>query len=125
MSDEDAPKKKDTKGTKRTKRDPNQPVPKPRGSLLKKALYLSIGGCLSIVLLWGALYSTQIGKTPNDWSSEEWSGFLTFSKQQVDEARQNVESVDWNALKDKVTEKTKELWNDVPAWEQKLEAKLA
>lgn len=128
MADEafdEAPKKKETKGSKRPKRDPNQPLPKPKGGALKKIVLFAVGGLFSIVVLWAGLYSAQIGKLPHEWSEQDQQGFVDYSKQQVDDARKNVENVDWNALKDKVTETTRQLWNDVPAWEQKLEAKLA
>jgi hypothetical protein len=128
VSDEqfdEAPKKKDTKGSKRPKRDPNQPFPKAKGGLLKKVLLLAVSGVVVIVVTWAGIYSAQIGKLPHEWSEADQQGFADYSKSQLDEAKKNVESVDWNALKDKITETTKQLWDDVPKWEQKLDAKVA
>lgn len=127
MSDED-PKagKKDTKGAKRPKRDPNQPTPKPaRRSVLGSSLKLIVSGAVVLVVAFVTLYSVQIGRPPWAWSSEDKQGFVDYSKAQVDEARAQVESVDWAKLKDKITEKTRQLWEGAGAWEQKLDAKLA
>tara|TARA_R110002072_G_scaffold143944_1_gene290030 strand:- start:40 stop:735 length:696 start_codon:yes stop_codon:yes gene_type:complete len=107
------------------KRDPNQPTPKPKkkkSGLIMKAL---LSGTIGLVSVWMALYSMQIGKAPTSWSNDEWSGFLTFSKQQVEEAKSKVEKVDWEALKGKVTAKTKELWSKTPELEASLEKTLA
>lgn len=127
MSDEDPrPEKKDTKSAKRPKRDPNQPTPKPaRRSVLGSTVKLVIGGAVVLVVGFVALYSVQIGRPPWAWSSEDQQGFADYTKAQVDEARAQVENVDWAALKDKITAKTRELWEGAGAWEQKLDAKLA
>lgn len=117
--------KKDTGSAKRPKRDPNQPTPKAKRSVAALAIKLGLGALVAVLTLWTGMYSAEIGRGPWEWTPEDRSGFLTFSRQQVDEARANVESVDWEGLKDKITAKSRELWNDAPAWEQKLEAKLA
>lgn len=118
--------KKDTGPAKRPKRDPNQPTPKAgKRSVGALAIKLLLGGVVAVLILWTGMYSAEIGRGPWEWTPEDRSGFLTFSRAQVDEARANVESVDWDKLKDKLTAKSRELWNDAPAWEQKLEAKLA
>lgn len=127
MSDEDPrPDKKDTKAAKRPKRDPNQPTPKPaRRSVVGSTLKLVVSGAVVLVVGFVTLYSVQIGRPPWAWSSEDQQGFADYSKQQVDDARAQVANVDWAKLKDKITEKTKALWEGAGAWEQKLDAKLA
>lgn len=127
MADEDPkPGKKDTTGAKRPRRDPNQPTPKPaRRGVLGSTVKLAVSGAVVLVVGFVTLYSVQIGRPPWAWSSEDQQGFVDYSKQQVDEARAQVENVDWAALKDKITEKTKQLWEGAGAWEQKLDAKLA
>lgn len=118
--------KNDTGAAKRPKRDPNQPTPKAgKRSVVALALKLAIGAVVAILTVWTGMYSVEIERGPWAWTPEDRAGFLSFSRAQVDEARQNVESVDWDALKNKITAKSRELWNDAPAWEQKLEAKLA
>ncbi|MGE0709505.1 MAG: hypothetical protein AB7T09_16125 [Planctomycetota bacterium] len=114
----------DTKKKPAQKRDPNQPTPKPpkKSKLIPKLL---VSAVVVILLTWMGMYSVQVEKGPWDWEGSDWTGFLTFSRQQVEEARKKVEEVDWDAVKDKVTAKTKELWNRVPELEQKLEQKLA
>lgn len=107
------------------KRDPNQPTPKPKpkkGGLIAKAL---LSGAIGLCSVWMALYSMQLGKAPTSWDKAEWQGFLTFSKQQIQEAKAKVENVDWEALKDKVTAKTKELWSKTPELEASLDKTLA
>ena len=119
MSDDDKAKK----ATGKRKRDRNQPTPKPKKR--SKVPGLIVGAVLSVLLLWVGLYSAEVGKAPTSWTSEEWSGFLTFSEQQVAEARRNVEQIDWDSLGAKITAETKQLWEKVPDLEQKLEQKLA
>lgn len=106
------------------KRDPNQPTPKPpkKRSPIPK---LILSAAVVILATWMTMYSAQVGRGPWDWSGDDWSGFLTFSKAQVEAAKKKVQEVDWEKVKDKVTAKTKELWHKVPELEQKLEAKLA
>jgi hypothetical protein len=112
------------KAKAKKKRDANQPTPKPgkKKSLVVKVLMMAI---VLILSTWIGLYSLKVEKGPWDWKEAEWSGFLTFSKEQVEAARKQVEEVDWEELKEKVTAKTKELWNRIPELEEKLEAKLA
>jgi hypothetical protein len=118
--------KKDTGGAKRPKRDPNQPTPKPAkrrpGAFAVKLL---VGGLVSVVLIWAGMYSVEIGRGPWAWSAEDRAGFLTFSRAQVDQARAQVEAVDWDAVKTKITAKTKQLWDQVPGLEDRLEKRLA
>ena len=107
------------------KRDPNQPTPKPKkksGGLIMRVI---VSGVIGLVGVWMALYSMQLSKAPTSWSKDEWSGFVTFSMDQVKEAKAKVEKVDWDALKDKVTAKTKELWAKSPELEKSLERTLA
>lgn len=123
MSDAD---KKDTKGQKRPRRDPNQPTPKPaRRGGLASAIKLAIGGAVVLAVGFAALYSVQIGRPPWQWSSEDQQGFVDYSKAQVDEARAQVENVDWAALKDKITAKTRQLWDQAGSVERTMETKLA
>jgi hypothetical protein len=118
MSD-DAPKSQTGKKA-RPKRDPNRPVPKPKKR--KGILVKAIGsGVVAILGIWLAMYSVQVGKAPWDWGEEERAGFKDFAQAQVEEAKENIENIDWG----KLGEKTKKLWNDVPDLEAKLEAKLA
>lgn len=119
--------KKDTGKKGRPRRDKNQPTPKPakKGGVGALALKALLAGATAIVVLWMGLYSVEVGKGPWAWSGAEWSGFVTFSRKQVDDAREQVEQVDWAALGDKITEKTHQLFDDAPEWEKKLEAKLA
>jgi hypothetical protein len=115
----------DKKKAPKKKRDPNQPTPKPKkkkGGLILKVL---LSGAIGLVSVWMALYSMQLGKAPNSWDKNEWNGFLTFSKQQIEDAKAKVEKVDWEGLKDKVTAKTKELWSKTPELEASLEKTLA
>lgn len=99
------------------KRDPNQPLPKPkkRGGLILK---VAVGGGLLLVTVWGGLFYLEKGRMP--W--EDPSGFANFSQDQVNDA---VASVDWESLKGKITEQTRKLYESVPALEQKLDATLA
>lgn len=124
MDDEPEDEAPSRKAPQRKRRDPNQPLPKPhkrKGVLLK----LLVGGATAVLLLWVSLYSAQLGRAPWAWSGEDFAGFLTFSRAQVDEARKQVEAVDWEALASKITERTRELWDKVPDLEARLEAKLA
>lgn len=99
------------------KRDPNQPLPKPkkRGRLVAKVL---VGGVLLLVGVWGALFYMEKGRMPWDDPGE----FANFSRDQVNEA---VASVDWEALKGKITAQTRKLYESVPDLERKLDATLA
>lgn len=110
----------DTGKKPRPKRDANQPLSKPRKrkGVILKAVFAAVFVILSV---WVGLYSMQIGKIPTDWTGEDVSGFWTFSKAQVDEAKSNLENVDWKRF----GEKTKKLWDRVPELEKKLELKLA
>jgi hypothetical protein len=110
----------DTGKKPRPKRDANQPLSKPRKrkGIVLKAVFAAAFVILSV---WVGLYSMQIGKIPTDWTGEDVSGFWTFSKAQVDEAKSNLENVDWKRF----GEKTKKLWDRVPELEKKLELKLA
>ena len=118
-----ADKSKSKKSKPKPKRDPNQPTPKPpkKRSPIPKLL---LSATFVILATWMTMYSAQLGRGPWDWEGDDWSGFLTFSKGQVEAAKKKVAEVDWEKVKDKVTAKTKELWNKVPELEQKLEAKL-
>ncbi len=110
----------DTDEKPRSKRDPNKPFPKPRrrkGVVLK----LAASAAFVILVVWVGLYSVEIGKNPTDWNRDDVSGFWTFSKAQMDEAKSNLENVDWKRF----GEKTKKLWDRVPELEKKLENKLA
>lgn len=98
------------------KRDPNQPLPKPkqRGGLILK---VAVGGALLLVTVWGGLFYLEKGRIPDDPAE-----FANFSREQVNDA---VASVDWESLKGKITEQTRKLYESVPALEQKLDATLA
>lgn len=108
---------KDTGKAKRPKRDPNQPLEKPkkRRFLLVK---LAVAGLMILNTTWMSLYSFDIGRGPWAWSREDWTGFVTFSKQQASDAseavRAQVAEIDW-----------KELWDRATALEDQLEEKLA
>lgn len=119
------PSKKDTKSQRRPKRDPNQPFPRAKGGGLRRLLVLAVGGAGVVALALVGLYSAHLGRPPWEWSEGDRAGFVDYSKTQVDEARAQVEAIDWAALKDTITEKTRALWDQVPAWEQKLDKKLA
>ncbi len=117
--------KKATGARPRPKRDPNQPTPKPaKRAFGATALKLAVGGGAAVVCLWAGLYSAEVGRGPWDWSSADWGGFVTFSREQVDEARAQVEGIDWGALQGKITAQTKALWEQVPDLERKLEERL-
>jgi len=115
----------DSKKKAPKKRDPNQPTPKPKKKKSGLIMKVLLSGTIGLVSVWMALYSMQLGKAPTSWSNDEWSGFLTFSKQQIEDAKSKVEKVDWEALKGKVTAKTKELWSKTPELEASLEKTLA
>lgn len=115
----------DKKKAPKKKRDPNQPTPKPKKKKSGLILKVLLSGAIGLVSVWMALYSMQLGKPPTSWDGDEWDGFLSFSKQQIEEAKQKAENVDWDALKDKVTAKTKELWSKAPELEASLEKTLA
>ncbi|MCA8924646.1 MAG: hypothetical protein KDD82_22730 [Planctomycetes bacterium] len=120
-----APKKNETR---KQKRDPNQPVPKrpKKKTLVLKVLLL---GALLLVGVWGGLYSVQLGRGPWGWSGEDWSGFATFSQEQVSEAASNASEtfnkVDWEAIKDSITENSKQLYGQITGWDDKLDERLA
>lgn len=107
----------------RPKRDRNEPLPKPKKG---GALKLLVGGLLLVVVavvgVWVWQYSEKIGKDPTQWSAEDLSGAVDYSKQQLDEA---TAQVDWEALKGQITEKTKELWDKASGLEDQLDKKLA
>lgn len=118
MSDEKkkAPKKK---------RDPNQPVPKPKKKKSSLILKVLVSGVLGILLVWMSLFSIEVGKAPTSWSGDDWSSFMSFSRKQLEDAKEKVEQVDWKELSEKVTAKTKELWEKAPDLEKSLERTLA
>lgn len=122
MGDE-ANAKKDTGKKPRPKRDRNEPLPKPKKG---GALKLLVGGLLLVVVavvgVWVWQYSEKIGKDPTQWSAEDLSGAVDYSKQQLDEA---TAQVDWEAIKGQITEKTKELWDKASGLEDQLDKKLA
>ncbi len=122
MGDE-ANAKKDTGKKPRPKRDRNEPLPKAKkGGAMGRIVKVVILGAVVLACAFVGIYSAQIGKMPWDWSSEEQTGFVDFSKQQVDEA---TAQVDWEALKGQITEKTKELWDKASGFEDELDKKLA
>ncbi len=122
MGDE-ANAKKDTGKKPRPKRDRNEPLPKAKkGGAMGRIVKVVILGAVVLACAFVGIYSAQIGKMPWDWSSEEQTGFVDFSKQQVDEA---TAQVDWEALKGQITEKTKELWDKASGLEDQLDKKLA
>ncbi|MBL4845418.1 MAG: hypothetical protein JKY65_07830 [Planctomycetes bacterium] len=107
------------------KKKSDQPTPKPKkkkGGLIMRVI---VSGAIGLIGVWMALYSMQLGKSPHTWDKDEWKGFLSFSKQQVEEAKAKVEKVDWDALKDKITAKTRELWAKTPELEKSLDRTLA
>ena len=99
------------------KRDPNQPLSKPkkRGSLIVK---LAVVALLLVGGAYGTLFYMTTGRLPWDAPQE----FADFSRQQMNEA---VSTVDWEALKGKITEQTRKLYDSVPDLEKKLDATLA
>lgn len=111
--------KPDTKSKPKPKRDPNQPLPKRPKGRLKKLL------ALGLVLIAGAVvggYSLHSGRPPWEWQQEDVQGIADYTQAQVKDA---VASVDWEALKGKITEQTRRLYEGVPQLEQKLDATLA
>ena len=74
---------------------------------------------------WLTLFSFQLGKGPWAWNATEWKGFLSFSRQQVEEARTKLEEVDWEGWGAKFSAKTRALWEQVPQLETKLLKTLA
>lgn len=121
MADE---KKKGSAPAKK-KRDPNQPVPKPKKKKSSLILKVLASGVIGILLVWMSLFSIEVGKVPTSWDGDDWSAFLSFSRKQLEEAKEKVEQVDWQELRDKVTAKTKELWEKAPDLEANLEKALA
>lgn len=120
MSDDDAPKAKKAP----RKRDPNKPLPKPKKKASVVWKFLASG--LTVVLVsWMGLYSVDVGRAPWSWSGDDWSGFLTFSQGQVEKAVEQAGNVDWEGLADYVTAETKKLYNKIPAWENKLDDRIA
>jgi hypothetical protein len=105
---------------KRSRRDPNQPYPKARP---KRRLILKTAAAALVALgiVWTTGYSMKIGKPPWEWGEEETAGLGDYVQEQVEEAKSNLEKVDWG----KFGEQTKALWEKVPDLEKKLEAKLA
>jgi hypothetical protein len=117
MSDAKAPKSK-------PKRDPNKPLPKPK----KKSSFLiklAVSGFSSVLVLWIGLYSFDLGRGPWDWKGDDWKGFLTFSQAQVEQAVEQAQKVDWEAIADTITAETKKLYDKIPAWENKLDDTIA
>lgn len=128
MSDDakDAKKtKKDTGGKPRPKRDPNQPLAKAEPSKGSKLVKLLAGGLVLIVVALAGMYSAKIGRMPWEWSQEDSTGFVDFSKQQAVDAADAAQKVDWETVKGSITEKTRELWEKIPAFEAELDKKLA
>jgi len=119
----DAPKGKTGKSAKK-KRDPNKPLPKPKkkGRLVLK---VAVTGVAVVLGVWLALFSIDRGKGPWAFSGEDWGDFLTFSREQVSDAVDQARQVDWAAIGDEITEKTRELWNGTAEWEAKLDRRLA
>lgn len=123
------PKKKKTEtGTsKREGRKGKKKAPPPK----KKRLVLKVlvVGVLAVLGTWLGLYSFQLGRGPWGWSGEDWGGFVTFSQEQVSEAASSasdaIEGVDWEAIKDSITEHSKELYGKVTGWDEKLDERLA
>ncbi|MEZ6184261.1 MAG: hypothetical protein R3F62_04520 [Planctomycetota bacterium] len=120
-----APKKKGE--TQKKKRDPNKPLPKkPKKSVVPKLLGLAI---FAVLGLWLGLYSLQLGRGPWGWSGEDWGGFVTFSQEQVSEAASSASDtlgkVDWEAIKDSITENSKKLYGQITGWDEKLDERLA
>jgi hypothetical protein len=113
--------KKETGSAKR----PKKGAPPARSSLGARVVKLVASALVCLIIVWGGLYSVQVGRGPWAWSGDDWGGFVTFSRAQVAEAQAQVESVDWASLGDKITEKTRGLWDAMPVWENKLEQKLA
>jgi membrane-associated HD superfamily phosphohydrolase len=107
-----------------------KPVPKdpPKGSFMKKVVVLiSVG-----VFIFGGVtmkrYSDSIDRGPTNWDSTDWMNYLTFSretaKDATDKMKAKIQSVDWDKVKTKITEKTKALWNKLAEMENEIEAKL-
>lgn len=111
--------KPDTKSKPKPKRDPNQPYPKKKGGKLGKLL---AGGLLLIALAIVGAYSLHTGRPPWEWGKDDVQGIADYTQSSVKEA---VGSVDWEALKGKITEKTRQLYDGAPDLEKKLEETLA
>jgi len=123
----DPKKKNETGKSKREGRKGKKKAPPPK----KKRLVLKVlvVGVLAVLGTWLGLYSFQLGRGPWAWSGEDWGGFVTFSQEQVSEAASSaseaIERVDWEAIKDSITEHTKELYGKATGWDEKLDERLA
>lgn len=105
---------------KRSRRDPNQPYAKPRPR--RRVILKAVAAALVVLgTVWTTSYSIKIGKPPWEWGEKETAGLGDYVKEQVEEAKTNLEAIDWG----KFGEKTKALWDQVPDLEKKLEKKLA
>jgi len=106
---------KDAEDKEKPKRDPNKPFPKPKA---RKTVVLKFAVAATTVVLitWMGLYSAKVGKPPWAWDEQERTGFVDYSKDQIEEARANVrdqlKNVDWDKLvqiEDKLQKKLAEL----------------
>ena len=115
---------KEDKSKKKPKRDPNKPLPKIKRAK-RKILKLLVTGVVVVLLMWMGMFSAKVERAPWSWTGEDWSGFLTFSREQMDESKRMVEGelakIDWS----KFTEATKDLYEKVAVWETRVDTKLA
>lgn len=110
----------------KTTRDKNQPTAKdaPKGTfkgLLGKLLVFVV---LFLITASMVAYSLRLGTGPWAWTGENWQGYLTFSQEKAKAAGDEIAAYDWANLKTKITDKTKQLWNDAPEVSKRIEEKL-
>jgi hypothetical protein len=94
---------------------------KPGGGFLKLVFLFVLLVAIGLV----AAYSAKIGRPPWEWSDKDREGFVEDTKARADAAKTKLESFDWDNLKTRVTDKTRELWNGAPAQDKKLEERQA
>lgn len=115
----------------------NQPTPKApkKASFLNKVIMLGAGGVVAFALITMGLYSKSAGVPPWQWSGADWANWVTFSRQtakdasdkmreKAKQAHEEFQKIDWDNLKTKITEKTKELWGKLTKMEQDIEERL-
>jgi len=119
-------------GPKRPEQVSNRPTPKEEpksgSSFVGKVLSLVVALVLIFAGVTMNTYAGQVGSPPWSWSGDQWSSYLSFSrdaaKQASDKIKDKVKSVDWAKVKTKITEKTKMLWTKLTEMESKIEMRL-
>lgn len=126
MSKSDAPRPQNAKPKLSNKPVPKEPPKK--GGLGGKIVTLLSMAVLIFALVTMQMFSSSIGRMPWDWNKQDWQDYATFSRQTAKDTANKIEQrareVDWDKLKNQITDKTKELWNKITEVENKIEERL-